>query len=215
VKHQIQYSILTDKQLAEWEKLVKDNIESLLLYSDQLLWWNKKANLVSRDVSHETVLEHIKHSLLLGAVDSFKSSEKLIDTGSGGGLPGIPLSICFPDKQIVVNDIISKKVMAMKQIGFKLNLSNLKTAPGSIAHQSLEENQLIITKHSFKVDELVELLGNLPWKKLLFLKGANEAEPEIKRLDIPVSSNIIELDVSFDDPFYKGKGIVEINRLNE
>lgn len=65
------------------------------------------------------------------------------------------------------------------------------------------------------MDELVGLLDDLPWKKILFLKGANEAEPEIKRLDIPVSSNIIELDMSFDDPFYKGKGIVEVSRVDE
>ncbi|MGB0346141.1 MAG: 16S rRNA (guanine(527)-N(7))-methyltransferase RsmG [Balneolaceae bacterium] len=214
MKHQIQYSILTDEQLSEWEKLVNNNIESLILYSDQLLWWNKKVNLVSRDVSHETVLEHIKHSLLLSVVNSFKSANNIIDTGSGGGLPGIPLSICFPQKQFVLNDIVAKKVMAMKQMGFKLKLSNLKTASGSIAHQPIT-NELIITKHAFKVDELVGLLDDLPWKKLLFLKGANEAEPEIKRLDIPVSSNIIELDTSFDDPFYKGKGIVEVSRVDE
>lgn len=215
MKHQIQYSILTDNQLSEWEKLVNNNIETLILYSDQLLWWNKKVNLVSRDVSHETVLEHIKHSLILSTVDSFKVSENIIDTGSGGGLPGIPLSICFPEKQFVVNDIVSKKVMAMKQVGFKLKLTNLKTASGSIAQQAFEEDHLIITKHAFKVDELILLLGNNPWKKLIFLKGANEAEPEIKRLDIPVSSNIIELDVSIEDPFYKGKALVEISRIDE
>ena len=215
MKHHIQYSILTDEQLSEWEKLVNYNIESLLLYSDQLLWWNQKVNLVSRDVSHETVLEHIKHSLLLSVVESFKRSDSIIDTGSGGGLPGIPLAICYPEKQIVVNDIVSKKVMAMKQMGFKLNLSNLKTASGSIANQEISEGDLIITKHAFKVDELVGLLGDMPWKSLLFLKGANEAEPEIKRLDIPVSSNIIELDMSINDPFYKGKGIVEVTRIDE
>ncbi len=215
MKQQLQYSILTDEQISEWEKLVQDNIESLLLYSDQLLWWNNKVNLVSRDVSHETVLEHIKHSLLLSVIESFKSSKNIIDTGSGGGMPGIPLSICFPEKQIVVNDIVSKKVMAMKQIGFKMKLSNLKTASGSIADQTLEVDQLVITKHAFKVDELVKLLGDQAWKKLLFLKGANEAEPEIKRLDIPVSSNIVELDMSIDEPFYKGKGIVEVTRIDE
>ncbi len=215
MKQQLQYSILTDEQISEWEKLVQDNIESLLLYSDQLLWWNNKVNLVSRDVSHETVLEHIKHSLLLIVIESFKSSKNIIDTGSGGGMPGIPLSICFPEKQIVVNDIVSKKVMAMKQIGFKMKLSNLKTASGSITYQTLQVDQLVITKHAFKVDELVRLLGDLAWKKLLFLKGANEAEPEIKRLDIPVSSNIIELDMSIDEPFYKGKGIVEVTRVDE
>ncbi len=214
MKHQIQYSILTDEQLSEWNKLVNEHVESLLLYSDQLLWWNQKLNLVSRDVSHETIFEHIKHSLLISTITSFKKSDKIIDTGSGGGLPGIPLAICFPEKQFVLNDIVAKKVMAMKQMGFKLNLKNVKTSAGSISKQEVDDH-LIITKHAFKVDELVGLLGNLPWKKLLFLKGTNEAEPEIKRLDIPVSSNIIELDMSIDDTFYKGKGMVEVTRINE
>ncbi len=215
MKHQILYSILNDKQHSEWEALIHSNIESLLLYSDQVLWWNKKVNLVSRDVSHETILEHIKHSLLLSVIESFKKSEKIFDTGSGSGMPGIPLSICFPKKQFIVNDIVSKKVMAMKQIGFKMKLNNLRTSQGSIAKQNISHQELLVTKHAFKVHELVKLLGKQPWKRILFLKGVNEAEPEIKKLDIPVSSNIIELDTSIHHPFYKGKGIVEITRFHE
>lgn len=215
MKHKIHYSILTEKQFLSWKELVDSNIESLLLYSDQLLWWNKKINLVSRDVSHETILEHIKHSLLLAVTDVFINATTIVDTGSGGGLPGIPLALCFSDKQFLLNDIVSKKVMAMKQMGFKLRLPNVTTSAGSIAKQNITSDQLIITKHAFKIDELVNLLGDLPWKNLLFLKGVNEAELEIRKLDIPVSSNIVELDVSVKDPFYKAKAIVEITRINE
>lgn len=215
MKHQILYSILNDNQLSEWKALIDSNIESLLLYSDQVLWWNKKVNLVSRDVSHETILEHIKHSLLLSVIDSFKRNERIFDTGSGSGMPGIPLSICFPNKKFIVNDIVSKKVMAMKQMGFKLKLTNLKTCFGSIATHNISSHELLVTKHAFKVNELVTLLGKQPWEKILFLKGVKEAEPEIKKLDIPIASNIIELDISINHPFYKGKCIVEITRIHE
>ena len=215
MKHKILYSILNDQQLSDWEGSINSNITSLILYSDQLIWWKKKINLISRHVSHETILEHVKHSLLIGVLESFKDSTTIIDAGSGGGLPGIPLSMCYPKKQFIVNDIVAKKVMAMKQMGFKLRLSNMKTVFGSIAKQKISPGQLVITKHAFKIDELVGLLKNQLWEKLLFLKGVNEAEPEIKKLDIPVSSNIIELDMSIENPFYKGKSIVEITRINE
>ncbi len=215
MKHQITYSILTDEQLSDWKNTITENIQSLILYSDQLLWWNKKVNLVSRDVSHETIVEHIKHSLLLSTLNCFKKADQIIDTGSGGGLPGIPLAICFPEKQFILNDIVSKKVMALKQMGFKLKLANVKTAGGSIAQQRIENNQLVVTKHAFKVDELITLLGESDWDSIAFLKGANETEPEIHRLNIPVSSNIIEIDATSNDPFYKGKAIVEIRRKNE
>ena len=108
MKHRITYSILTDEHISEWETIINNNIQSLILYSDQLLWWNKKINLISRDVSHETVVEHIKHSLLLSTSYWFKKAKKIIDTGSGGGLPGIPLAMCFPEKQFILNDIVSK-----------------------------------------------------------------------------------------------------------
>ena len=215
MKHRITYSILTDEHISEWETIINNNIQSLILYSDQLLWWNKKINVVSRDVSHETVVEHIKHSLLLSTLYWFKKAEKIIDTGSGGGLPGIPLAMCFPEKQFILNDIVSKKVMAMKQIGFKLKLANVKTAQGSIEKQRIEKNQLVVTKHTFKVDVLVKLMAQSNWKTILFLKGVHEAELEIHRLNIPISCNIIEIDASVDDPFYKEKAIVEVKRKDE
>ena len=99
MKHQILYSILNDNQLSEWKALIDSNIESLLLYLDQVLWWNKKVNLVSRDVSHETILEHIQHSLLLSVIDSFKESERIFDTGSGSGMPH-PFIYMFSKKTI-------------------------------------------------------------------------------------------------------------------
>lgn len=215
MKHQIQYSILTDEQHSEWNRMIFEHRNALICYADQLLWWNTKVNLVSRDVSHETIIEHIKHSLLLGTMESLARSKRVIDTGSGGGLPGIPLSICFPEKRFLLNDIVSKKVMSMKQMAFKLNLPNVKTEAESIERLRVLQGDIIVTKHAFKIDQLVNYLSDSNWKTLLFLKGVLEAEPEIKRLDIPVSSNIIELDTSIDDPFYKGKGIIEVNRIDE
>jgi len=213
VKHRIEYLILDDSQLAQWESLYTSKKGKLSEYASQLLWWNKKINLVSRDVSHETILEHIKHSLVLGVIESVKKADTIIDTGSGGGLPGIPLAICFPEKEVILNDIVSKKMMAVKQMAQKMKLPNVTTISGSIANQRVDQNTLVITKHAFKVDELVSHLSEKEWETVLFLKGASEAEEEIKRLDIPVSSNIIELDAGLEDPFYKGKAIVEIRRI--
>lgn len=215
MKHRIEYLILDDLQTAEWGNLFESKRGNLSEYASQLLWWNKKINLVSRDVSHETILAHIKHSLVLGVIEGFKKADTIIDTGSGGGLPGIPLAICFPEKKFILNDIVSKKMMAVKQMAQKMKLSNVTTISGSIANQEVDQNTLVLTKHAFKVDELVSHLSGKKWEMILFLKGGSEAGEEIKRLDIPVSSNIIELDAGLEDPFYKGKAIVEIRRMHE
>ena len=126
VKHSIVNTTLSTNQVSYIEKLIEKNAQALDVYSEQLLWWNKKINLVSRDVSRETAEEHIAHSLLIASVDEFKKAESIIDTGTGGGLPGIPLAICNPKKSFVLNDIVTKKIMAVKQMVLKVKCGNVK-----------------------------------------------------------------------------------------
>lgn len=215
VKHHVIHSSISQESLSRLNDLLDKNFVKLSQYSEELFWWNSKVNLVSRDVSHETILEHIKHSLLVATTESFINAKKVIDTGTGGGLPGIPLAICFPEKEFVLNDIVSKKMAAVKQILRKLKVINSSTESGSISNVEVGRLDLVITKHAFKIFELTNYLQGKNWEKLIFLKGEKEAFLELESIDTPLNVSITNLDKVIDNPFYKGKAIVEVTRKLE
>lgn len=196
------------------ESLFEKNQRELNIYADLLLWWNKKINLVSRDVSRETIILHIKHSLLISPQKNFLDGESVLDTGSGGGLPGLPLSLCFRNKRFILNDIVTKKVFATNDLINRLGLN--KTVRGlasDVSKVEVEKKTVIITKHAFKVDQLFEIVKGKPWKSIIFLKGTEEALEEAGRINEPVKLDIMRLDSKFMPSFYEGKGIVELERL--
>lgn len=215
VKHEVIHTKILSQSLEEVNELLAKNSEQLFDYATQLLWWNQKVNLVSRDVSRETIMEHIRHSLLISSSELFKKANRIIDTGTGGGLPGIPLAICFNEKEIILNDIVSKKIMAVKQMGLKLGLTNVKTVSESIANLKIDRGDLIITKHAFKIWELTGYLKETDWNNIVFLKGENEAGEELNKVEDSASMSVINLDCVIKDEFYKGKAIVELSRIED
>ena len=201
----------------------KDKIETLFTahqdklrdYIDVLLWWNKKINLVSRDVPRETVVEHIKHSLYISIVAEFLESDSLIDAGAGGGLPGLPLSLCFNKKSFLVNDIVAKKVFSVNDMINKLGVSDsVSGLVGDIRAVEVKAGSVIITKHAFGLDQLYDMVKDKPWKSIVFLKGYEEAGREAESVSDQIDLNIIKLDPPFMNSFYKGKAIVELKRLS-
>jgi 16S rRNA (guanine527-N7)-methyltransferase len=211
VKHSVKE--LRPEELEVVDRLFEKNRNQLELYSELLLWWNKKINLVSRDVSRETVLEHIKHSLFISLTAAFKSGVNLIDTGAGGGLPGLPLSICFPEKTFVINDIVSKKIFAVNDMINKLQLKERTSSrAGNIKSVEIDDGVVVLTKHAFKVDQLYELIRDKSWDKIVFLKGVEEALEEASRIRDNIHVEIISLETGFMSGFYDGKGLVELSR---
>lgn len=187
-----------------------DNCQSSLeLYFDQLLWWNQRINLVSRDVSRETIWEHIRHSLLLSQLDIFKSAKLIVDAGTGGGLPGLPLAITHPKKHIVLNDLVTKKCLAMKQIAKKLDLQNVGIIDSSIENLQQDESFLLISKHAFKINQLYEMTAGLPWTTMILYKGM-DFEDELSEIPEPIQ--LTAYDLSKGSPFYEGKALVVISR---
>lgn len=191
------------------DELLEKYRDSIQSYLDQLLWWNKRINLVSRDVSRETIWEHIRHSLLLSQFETFKSAEIIVDSGTGGGLPGIPLAITHPEKHFVLNDLVTKKCLAMKQMAKKLELTNIGIIDGSIEKFSHDEPFLLITKHAFKINELHQMTAALPWENAVFYKGS-DFEEELK--GIQESLEIDGFDLSEESKFYQGKALVFVKR---
>lgn len=214
MEHEIRFVSLKEKESIE--SLFRKSKIEIEAYADLLIWWNDKLNLVSRGVSRETVLSHIKHSLYISLSKAFAASDRLIDTGAGGGLPGLPLAICFPEKEIVINDIVRKKIFAVNDMINKLGLSGRASGvAGDVKSLEFNNVEVVITKHAFKIPELVKLVGGKKWKKIVFLKGHEEALHEANGLEGLIKMKIVRLDSDFMTSFYDGKGLVEIERVSD
>lgn len=215
VKHVIKHIEISKDSLIKLNGLLDTHQVQLTEYTDQLMWWNSKINLVSRDVSRETVIEHIRHSLLIHQYIQENEGGMIIDTGTGGGLPGIPLAICSPDREFILNDIVSKKMMAVKQMAIKLGLKNIKTHTGSVSKVPIEKEDLLITKHAFKIKDLISFIEKKGWSRIVFLKGGEEVLNELEGIKEKLKINIIDLENTLKSDFYKGKAVVEVIKEDE
>ncbi len=212
MKHNIAKQTVKKDILHQARDIYQKNEEPLESYTNHLLEWNEKINLVSRNVSRETVREHITHSLLPIPLQLLKNHYKWIDSGTGGGLPGIPLAICNNETYWFLNDNVRKKMRAVDDIISSLSLKNASTLAKSISLVDLQKSTGIATKHAFKIPDLLKLLGNKPWKTILMWKGAEDAEEEIRRNRKKLKYTLFEFDFGRNEPFYEGKGLVLIER---
>lgn len=212
MEHQITRFNLTPEIAGNTRKIFSENEMFFEDYIDRLIWWNKKINLVSRDVSRETIRQHVEHSLVISSSDLFKGSKEIIDSGTGGGLPGIPLAIARPEKRVLLNDVVSKKVMACKHISSGLKLNNVETAADSVKDIEINNGAVIVSKHAFKINGLLEMIREKPWKGIVLLKGGDEVEKELSGINEKLMIRVIGLEHGFGHPFYKGKAMVEISK---
>ncbi len=100
------------KELCSREQmaLTESQYELLAAYALLLEQWNKKINLISRKEDAPVIIKHVFHSLLMGLFHPFSAGEKVLDLGTGGGLPGIPLAIAWPDTRFLLVDSTGKKL---------------------------------------------------------------------------------------------------------
>ena len=193
---------LTDDQISKFQKL-----ESL--YQD----WNLKINVVSRKDIDELYLRHVLHSLGIAKLISFKEGTKLMDVGTGGGFPGIPLAILFPECSFHLVDSIAKKLKVVSEVVEGLGLTNVK-----ITHSRVEE---IDDKYDFIVSRAVAAMPTfVHWTKgkiaktqqndlkngIIYLKGGDLAE----ELQDYKTVSIYDLNDYFEEEFFDTKKIVHL-----
>lgn len=212
MKHPINTVKVGSEVLSKARELYSMHEERMEEYLGALLGWNEKINLVSRNVSRETVREHIIHSLLPIPLGLIQWHDQWIDSGTGGGLPGIPLAICEENVQWILNDNVRKKMRAVEDIIQSMGLKNADVIAKSISLVELEKGTGIVTKHAFKIKDLLRLLGKSPWQTILMWKGVDDVEPEVRRAHKDLNVTIYEFNFGKDEPFYEGKGIVKIEQ---
>ncbi|MEI6756538.1 MAG: 16S rRNA (guanine(527)-N(7))-methyltransferase RsmG [Chlorobium sp.] len=190
-------------------------IQQLVDYSHLLEQWNKKINLVSRKEDAPVIIKHIFHSLLIALYHPFSKGEKVLDLGTGGGLPGIPLSIAFPDSNFVLVDATGKKITACQAMIKELGISNAVAL-----HTRVEELKgvlfdTVLSRQVAPLEQLCAYAGRLlkPGGILVCLKGGNLEKEIAKALDSSKDHqgfpSKVELHpISSISPFFSEKHIV-------
>lgn len=214
MKHSISYHTVPRETFEAADQIIENYRTLLEAYLEQLLWWNQRVNLVSRNVSRETIWEHIRHSLLIHNSVPFSKASTIVDAGTGGGLPGIPLAITHPDKEFLLNDIVTKKVVAVRQMILKLDLQNVTAVDRSVEEVPVSDPFLLISKHAFKIDQLFTMTYHLPWTETVFFKGLDFGK-ELTEISTPLSVVVNDLSEGSSNSFYENKAIVVISRLGK
>lgn len=193
----------------------KQQTKQLELLEKQLLEWNKKVNLVSRKDEQNIMEHHILHSLSIAAFFSFKPGTSLLDVGTGGGLPGLPLAILFPNCQFHLIDATGKKITAVKNMIEDLNLENV-TAEQTRLENHKKKYHFILSR---AVANLSRFWGWMPKNILdnmhnnsfpngiIYLKGGEVSE-EIRQ--VPLKATIYHLSRFSENSYFRTKKIIHL-----
>ena len=184
---------LSAEQIQKFEQL-------LPLYSE----WNEKINVISRKDLDNFYERHVLHSLSIANVISFQPGETVLDIGTGGGFPGIPLAILFPETQFILSDSIAKKITVVNEVKTALQLTNVVTI-AERAENIKQEVDYVVTRAVAKMSDLLFWSKNKHPNKIIALKGGDlkeELEPIKKNI------RIIELKDFFEEEFFETKKIV-------
>ena len=194
-------------------QITEFQVEKLILFKDLIKQWNKKINLVSRKDVENFEVNHILHSLSISKFIKFKKDTQILDLGTGGGLPGIPLSIVFPNSNFKLIDRKNKKINVLKEIINKLRIDNVKAQNIDII--DLNHNyDFIINRAVSSTDNLIKLCkGRINFKGhneikngIICLKGGN-LNSELKNIN---KFQIVELKYFFSELFFEKKKILYI-----
>jgi len=171
---------------------------------------NDKVNLISRKDFENFYLHHIIHSLSITKFELIKDENNIIDLGTGGGLPGIPLAIYYNRKNFLLVDSIRKKISAVDKIINKINAKNISTLNNRAENLDIKAD-IIICRSVSSVDNLIQWTKGLlnDEGRLILLKGGN-VNKELK--NISSRFTIYNLDDIYSDNYFKDKKIIEIHR---
>ena len=175
-------------------------------------FWNRRINVISRKDISRLYERHVLPSLSIAVKISFKPGTRVLDVGTGGGFPGIPLAIMFPETDFVLLDSIGKKIRVVGTIADKLELNNVKTIQVR-AELYAEKFDFVVSRAVTSFPEFVNLVknnlhtknrNNLP-NGIFYLTGGNiDKEVQHFRKDL----RIFDLRDTFQEPFFETKKLI-------
>lgn len=192
------------QQFAQLEELYKD--------------WNEKINVISRKDIDSLYERHVLHSLAIAAICGFDDGSEVVDIGTGGGFPGIPLAIFFPEVEFLLSDSIGKKIKVVQEVATAIGLKNV-----TAVHSRVEE--IKGRTFDYAVSRAVAPLGEL-WKwinplirpgqksddlsnGLICLKGGDLAE-EIKASGLQKTAQAWSVHDIFPEPSFEEKFVIYV-----
>ncbi len=191
---------LTAEQLTQFKQLEE-------LYVD----WNSKINVISRKDIQELYVKHVLHSLAIAKVMQFLPESDILDVGTGGGFPGIPLAILFPQTNFYLIDVIAKKIRVVNEVATALGLKNVK-AEQKRAELVEEKFDFIVSRAVTNMPDFVSWIRYKTKRDnlhdldngILYLKGGDLTE-ELKDYPRAVEFPIADI---FDNEFFETKKVV-------
>ncbi|NHM04401.1 16S rRNA (guanine(527)-N(7))-methyltransferase RsmG [Flavobacterium celericrescens] len=197
-----QFPNLTENQVLQFQKLQS-------LYQD----WNAKINVISRKDIDELYTRHVLHSLGIAKIIEFRPGSKIMDVGTGGGFPGIPLAILFPEVDFYLIDIIAKKIKVVNEVAIGLGLKNVK-AEQKRAELVRQEFDFIVSRAVTNMPDFVKWVDDKVAKKqnhelangILYLKGGDLTE-ELKDFPKATEYNLSDF---FKEEFFETKKVVHL-----
>lgn len=192
--------------------LTIEQIKQFELLKDLYFKWNQKINVISRKDIDEIYLKHVLHSLAIAKFISFKDDTSIIDVGTGGGFPGIPLAIIFPKVKFHLVDSINKKILVVNEVSKSLKLKNVTTSHSRVENLN-EKYDFVISRAVTKMREFKRLIkGKFNSESfndlnngIIYLKGGDLT---IELLGI--INKQISISKYFNEEFFETKKIVYV-----
>ncbi|WP_209389325.1 MULTISPECIES: 16S rRNA (guanine(527)-N(7))-methyltransferase RsmG [unclassified Chryseobacterium] len=196
---------LSEKQIEQFTKLED-------LYKE----WNEKINVISRKDTDSLYEKHVLHSLGIAKIMEFAPGTKVLDIGTGGGFPGIPLAILFPETEFTLIDSIGKKITVVNAVSEGIGLQNLKAIHGR-AEKVKDKFHFVVSRAVTQMPEFLRWLKgkfekeqfNPKHNGVLYLKGGDLAE-ELAGL----KCEIFNLKNYFEEDFFDTKKVVYLSKGN-
>ncbi len=194
---------ITEKQKQQFAALYD-------LYAD----WNSKINVISRKDIENLYTHHVLHSLGIAKLIQFKDGSKIMDVGTGGGFPGVPLAILFPKCNFLLVDSIGKKIRVATEVSSAIGLENIQFRHCR-AEEVKEQFDFVVSRAVMPLPDLVKIIRKNVSKEqrnalpngLICLKGGN-LEGELKPFKKTAEAD--DLSMYFEEEYFKTKKIVYV-----
>lgn len=195
-------------------KLTEKQTEQFAALYDLYYDWNSKINVISRKDIENLYIHHVLHSLAIAKYITFKPGTTIMDMGCGGGFPGIPLAIMFPDVQFHLVDSIGKKVRVAGEIAAAIGLENVRTSH-SRAEEIKDKYSFVVSRAVMQLPDLVKICRKNISKEqfnalpngIICLKGGDlQAETKAFRN----SCEIVDVSDYFSEEFFNDKKVVYV-----